>query len=186
MAKEHFPSIFENFVKRPLDDANFQLWLQDNSDDMRDLRLSFWGNLAPSIGFRGLEAQLCIFQFDPLTSIKQTFFVTRIRPPRGFAFWPVSGECFAPYWEQDSPRRTASDLAYHQSNAKAKIGSWHHQGVDFGDFLICSGMHSKVVLSHTRAILNALCTNMGSICRMAAEIEIFRKCAKIGSVSDFW
>ena len=44
------------------------------------------------------------------------------------AFWPVSGECFAPYWEQGFWSRTASDLAYHQCNAKAKIGSWAHHG----------------------------------------------------------
>ena len=50
-------------------------------------------------------------------------------------------------------------------------------------FSICSGMHSKVVLSLAGAILNAFLTRMGSICYMLAEIEIFRKCAKIGSVS---
>ena len=51
------------------------------------------------------------------------------------------------------------------------------------NFLICSGMCSKVVLRLVGAILNAFCTNMGLICHILAEIEIFRKCAKIGSVS---
>ena len=41
---------------RPVDDANFQISHWDFSDDMRDPELSFWGNIAPSIGFRGLEA----------------------------------------------------------------------------------------------------------------------------------
>ena len=41
-------------------------------------------------------------------------------------------------------------------------------------FLICSGMHSKVVLGLAEAILHAFCTRMGSICHILAEIEIFK------------
>ena len=87
------------------------------------------------------------------------------------------------YWEQGFYRRTASDLAYHQRNLKAKVGSWHHQGVDFSDFFMCSGMCSKLVLRLVGAIPNAFCTILGLICRRAAQNEIFKKCAKIGSVS---
>ena len=49
--------------------------------------------------------------------------------------------------------------------------------------LMCSETHSKVVLRLGGAILNAFCANMGSISHIIGEIEIFRKCAKIRSVS---
>ena len=52
------------------------------------------------------------------------------------------------------------------------------------NFLICSEMCSKVVLRLTGAILNGFCTNLGIICDILAEIENFRKCAKIFSVSS--
>ena len=51
------------------------------------------------------------------------------------------------------------------------------------DFLIWTEMCSKVVLRLVGAILNAFCLNMGLICHILAEIEIFRKCTKIRSVS---
>ena len=51
------------------------------------------------------------------------------------------------------------------------------------NFLICSEMGSKVVLRLIGAILNAFCTNMGLICHILVEIQNFRKCAKIRSVS---
>ena len=44
-------------------------------------------------------------------------------------------------------------------------------------------MCSKVVVRLGGVILNAFCTRMSSICHILAQIEIFRKCAKIGSVS---
>ena len=50
------------------------------------------------------------------------------------------------------------------------------------NFLICSEMRSKVVLRLIGAIPNVFCVNMGLICHILAQIEIFRKYAKIGSV----
>ena len=50
-------------------------------------------------------------------------------------------------------------------------------------FWMFSGMHSKVVLSLTRAILNLFSAKMSSICRMVAEIEILNKVQKSGSMS---
>ena len=66
---------------------------------------------------------------------------------------------------------------------KAKLEVGIIKGSILVNFLICSEMCSKVVLRLIRAIMNAFCTNMGLFCHILAEIEIFRKCAKIRSVS---
>ena len=89
---------YERFRQnRPVDDANFQLSLHDFSDDMRDLGLSFCRNLAPSIGFRGLEAQVWESSKKYQTSADSIDFETRHLDGRLFTFCPDRGECFAPY-----------------------------------------------------------------------------------------
>ena len=52
---EHNKKITQN---RPFVDANFQFCLSDFFDDMQDLRLSFRGNLAPSVDFQVSEDQV--------------------------------------------------------------------------------------------------------------------------------
>ena len=53
----HMPERIEKFTKiDPLMMPTSNFPPQHFSDDMRDLRLSFWGTVAPRIGFRGLEA----------------------------------------------------------------------------------------------------------------------------------
>ena len=66
-------------------------------------------------------------------------------------------------------------------SAKLEVGII--MGSIWVNLLIYSGMCSKVVLRLVGAILNEFCTNMGLICHILAEIENFKKCAKIRSVS---
>ena len=63
---------------------------------MRDPDLSFWGYYAPSIGFRGLEAQFWASSKKYQTSAKSIDFVSGHLAASLFACWPDCGECFAP------------------------------------------------------------------------------------------
>ena len=102
---EHY-KIHQN---RPHDDPNFQFWLHHCSDDLRDLRLSFCRNLAPSIGFRGLEAQFWESSKKYQWSGKSIDFVSRHLAGRLSMFWPDCGECFAPFTRKSSSRCQGSE-----------------------------------------------------------------------------
>ena len=60
------------------------------------------------------------------------------------------------YWEQGFYWRTASDLEYHQRNHGGKVGSWHHERVDFFKSLDFLRVHSKEFLTTLNACVHVI------------------------------